>query len=239
MFKINVDCFTKVFLSVMLVLLGITTVIAQEGSATLRGEVLDPSGAVVPGATVSIVNQETGLNRRSVTTSDSGDYVFAALTPGLYRITVEASGFKKSVKEDVRLSVGETQEFKFSMETGGAQETVTVTTEEPLVETSTSKIGGQISQAELTELPSVNRNFIGFVGLLPGVVPNISTESFGSDSVSVNGQDPRFNNFTLDGANNNDDVIGQDPRFNNFTLDGANRFGSRSGISGSDQSVQC
>ncbi|MBA3335068.1 MAG: carboxypeptidase regulatory-like domain-containing protein, partial [Acidobacteria bacterium] len=101
MFKINVDCFTKVFLSVMLVLLGITTVIAQEGSATLRGEVLDPSGAVVPGATVSIVNQETGLNRRSVTTSDSGDYVFAALTPGLYRITVEASGFKKSVKEDV------------------------------------------------------------------------------------------------------------------------------------------
>ncbi|MEJ7862636.1 MAG: TonB-dependent receptor [Pyrinomonadaceae bacterium] len=209
MFKINVDCFTKGFLSVMLVLLGITTVIAQEGSATLRGEVLDPSGAVVPGATVSIVNQETGLNRRSVTTSDSGDYVFAALTPGLYRITVEASGFKKSVKEDVRLSVGETQEFKFSMETGGAQETVTVTTEEPLVETSTSKIGGNISQAELTELPSVNRNFIGFVGLLPGVVPNISTESFGSDSVSVNGQDPRFNNFTLDGANNNDDVIGQ------------------------------
>ncbi|MEJ7698705.1 MAG: TonB-dependent receptor plug domain-containing protein [Pyrinomonadaceae bacterium] len=86
---------------------------------------------------------------------------------------------------------------------------MTVTTEEPLVETSTSKIGGQISQQELTELPSVNRNFIGFVGLLPGVVPNISTESFGSDSVSVNGQDPRFNNFTLDGANNNDDVIGQ------------------------------
>jgi len=209
MSKINVDCFRKFFLLVILVVASIIQVIAQEGSATLRGEVLDPSGAVVPGATVAIVNQETGLNRRSVITSESGDYVFASLTPGLYRITVEAIGYKKSVKEDVRLNVGETQEFKFSMEVGASQETVTVTTEEPLVDVSTSKIGGQISQQELTELPSVNRNFIGFVGLLPGVVPNISTESFGSDSVSVNGQDPRFNNFTLDGANNNDDVIGQ------------------------------
>ena len=62
---------------------------------------------------------------------------------------------------------------------------------------------------ELVELPSVNRNFVGFVGLLPGIIPSISTESFGSDSVTVNGQDPRNNNYMLDGANNNDDVIGQ------------------------------
>ncbi|MGE0043984.1 MAG: TonB-dependent receptor plug domain-containing protein [Vicinamibacterales bacterium] len=59
------------------------------------------------------------------------------------------------------------------------------------------------------ELPSVNRNFVGFVGLLPGIVASISNESFGSDSVSVNGQDSRYNNYLLDGANNNDDVIGQ------------------------------
>ena len=59
------------------------------------------------------------------------------------------------------------------------------------------------------KLPSVNGNFVGFVGLLPGIVPSISTESFGSDSISVNGQDPRNNNYMLDGGNNNDDVIGQ------------------------------
>lgn len=181
----------------------------QEGTATLRGTVLDPNGAVVPAASVSVANQETGINRRTVTTSESGDYVFASLTPGLYRVTVEAANFKTSVKENVRLNVGETQEFNFTLEVGGSQETVTVTAEETLVETSTSRIGGNITQQELIELPSVNRNFIGFVGLVPGVVPNISTESFGSDSVSVNGQDPRYNNFTLDGANNNDDVIGQ------------------------------
>src|SRR5215207_3377304 len=182
---------------------------AQEGTATLRGTVLDANGAAVPGAQVSIVNQETGLNRRTATTGEDGEYVFTSLTPGLYRIMVEAAGFKRSLKENVKLDVGEEQEFKVGLEVGGADETVTVSADEPLIQTTSKEIGGHIGQRELTELPSVNRNFIGFVGLLPGVVPNISTESFGSDSVSVNGQDPRFNNYMLDGSNNNDDVIGQ------------------------------
>lgn len=182
---------------------------AQEGTAALRGTVLDPNGAAVPGAQVSIANQETGLNRRTSTTGEDGEYAFTSLTPGLYRITVEAANFKRVVKEGVKLNVGEEQEFKVNLEIGGAAESVTVTSDNPIVQTTSKEIGGHIGQEELTELPSINRNFIGFVGLLPGVVPNISTESFGSDSVSVNGQDPRFNNYLLDGSNNNDDVIGQ------------------------------
>src|SRR5829696_4745091 len=204
---------TKQFLSFSLmsiVLIGASTALfGQEGTATLRGRVLDPNGAVLPSAIVSIANQETGLNRRTSTTDESGGYVFASLTPGLYRITIEATGFKKSVKENVKLDVGEGQEFDFSLEIGGSQEIVNVTADEPLVDTASSKISGHISEQELIELPSINRNFIGFVGLVPGVVPNISTESFGSDAVSVNGQDPRYNNYLLDSASNNDDVIGQ------------------------------
>src|SRR5206468_11582880 len=69
--------------------------------------------------------------------------------------------------------------------------------------------GATITSDTLVQLASVNGHFIGFVGLLPGIVPSISTESFGSDSISVNGQDPRNNNYMLDGGNNNDDVIGQ------------------------------
>jgi outer membrane receptor protein involved in Fe transport len=204
------DCdLLTVFIFILLFAFGTTIIVAQEGTASLRGTVTDPNGAVVPNATVSVANQETGINRRTTTTNDSGNYVFTSLTPGLYRVSVEGTGFKKSVKEDIRLNVGETQEFNFAMEVGGSTETVVVTSEEPLVETSSSKIGGNISQNELIELPSINRNFIGFVGLVPGVVPNISTESFGSDAVSVNGQDPRYNNYLLDSANNNDDVIGQ------------------------------
>ena len=84
-----------------------------------------------------------------------------------------------------------------------------MTTESPLVDVTSKEIGGNITSETLTQLPSVNGNFIGFIGLLPGIVPSISTESFGSDAISVNGQDPRNNNYSVDGGNNNDDVIGQ------------------------------
>jgi type 1 fimbria pilin len=143
MFKINVDCFMKLFLMTLLIVANVLSATAQDGTATLRGTIIDSNGAVVPAATVSVANEETGTNRRTATTSESGDYVFASLTPGLYRVTVEAANFKKSVKENIRLNVGETQEFDFSLEVGASQETVTVTSDEPLVETSTSKIGGQ------------------------------------------------------------------------------------------------
>src|SRR5262249_53977546 len=93
------------------------------------------------------------------------------------------------------------------MEVGSIEQTVTVTADSPLVDVTSKEIGGNITNQTLVELPSVNGNFIGFVGLLPGIVPSISTESFGSDSISVNGQDPRNNNYMLDGGDNNDDVI--------------------------------
>ncbi len=195
----------------LIVYLGIIAapLFAQEGTSTLRGAVVDQSGSVVPGATVSIANQATGLNRRTVSTNSNGDYVFTSLIPGAYRITIEAQGFKKATQENVLLAVGETRELRIAMEAGGVNETINITAEAPIIATTSKEIGGHINQRALTELPSINRNFIGFVGLLPGVVPNISTESFGSDSVNVNGQDSRYNNFLLDGANNNDDVIGQ------------------------------
>src|SRR5262245_14122141 len=135
------------------VVLGTAVILfGQEGTATLRGRVLDPNGAILPAATVSIANQETGLNRRTATTDEAGNYVFASLTPGLYRITVDATGFKKSVKDNVKLDVGEAQEFDFTLEVGGSQEVVNVTSEEPLVDSASSKISGHIGEKELIEL---------------------------------------------------------------------------------------
>src|SRR5947208_2898893 len=78
-----------------------------------------------------------------------------------------------------------------------------------LAQQGTTELRGRVVDTQSGVLPGVNGNFVGFVGLLPGIVPSISTESFGSDSISVNGQDPRNNNYMLDGGNNNDDVIGQ------------------------------
>src|SRR4029079_6789754 len=158
--------------------------------------------------TVVVRNQETGMVRQTVSGSD-GTFIASGLVPGTYQVNAELQGFKKFERKDLRLEVGRTSSIDVQMTVGGVEETVTVTTESPLVDVTSKEIGGNITSETLVKLTSVNGNFIGFVGLLPGSIPWISTESFGSDAISVNGQDPRNNNYMLDGGNNNDDVIGQ------------------------------
>jgi hypothetical protein len=189
-------------------IVGAGNVLAQQGTAEIRGRVLDQSGAALPGATVVVRNQASGVFRQGVSTAD-GSYFLAGVVPGVYELSAELSGFKKYQRKDVRLEVGKTSTLDVSLEVGGLTEQLTVSAESPIVDVSSKEVGGHITNTDLISLPSVNRNFIGFIGLLPGVVPSISTESFGSDSVSVNGQDARNNNYLVDGANNNDDVIGQ------------------------------
>jgi hypothetical protein len=181
---------------------------AQESSAELRGRALDPQGAAVSGATLTITNQATGVYRHS-TTGDDGAYFVTALAPGLYTLVAESPGFKKYSRSDIRLDLGRTTTLDLPLEIGGLAETVTISAATPLVDVTSKQIGGNVTNREVTSLPSVNGNFVGMVALLPGMVANISTESFGSDAVSANGMDSRNNNFLLDGANNNDDVIGQ------------------------------
>jgi Carboxypeptidase regulatory-like domain/TonB-dependent Receptor Plug Domain len=192
----------------LLILVFPTLAAAQQGSTELRGRVMDAQGGGVPGATVTIRNQESGMFRQVVSSAD-GSYFLSGVTPGTYELTTELSGFKRYSRRDLRLEIGKTTTLDIRLELGTVQEEVTVSAESPLVDVTSTEVGGHIDSRELTDLPSVNRNFIGFIGLLPGVIPNISTESFGSDSVNVNGQDSRNNNYMLDGANNNDDVIGQ------------------------------
>ena len=170
--------------------------------------VVDAQEAALPGVTIVLTNQASGLFRQA-TTNDDGRYFITALTPGLYEIAAELGGFKRYTRRDVRLDLGRTTTLDVQMEIGALTEVVTVQASTPLVDLTSKEIGGNVTNREVTMLPSVNGNFVGMVALLPGIVSNVSTESFGSDAVSVNGMDSRNNNFMLDGANNNDDVIGQ------------------------------
>ncbi len=181
---------------------------AQQGTTEVRGQITDPQGAVLPGVAVVVRNQDTGMFRETVSNPD-GTFFVSGIVPGMYQIEAELQGFKKYVRRDVRLEIGKTTTADIRLDVGSLEESVTVTAETPLVDLTSKEVGGSVTARELVELPSVNRNFVGFVGLLPGIIPSISTESFGSDSVTVNGQDPRNNNYMLDGGNNNDDVIGQ------------------------------
>ena len=184
------------------------SVFAQQGTSEIRGKVADAQGAAVPGATIVVRNQDTGMFRETVSGAD-GTYLVSGILPGVYEITAELQGFKKLGLKDIRLEIGKTSTIDLALAVGALEEVVSVSAESPLVDVTSKEVGGNITGNELVDLPSINRNFIGFIGLLPGIVPSISTESFGSDSISVNGSDPRNNNYMLDGGNNNDDVIGQ------------------------------
>jgi Carboxypeptidase regulatory-like domain/TonB-dependent Receptor Plug Domain len=193
---------------ILMILLVAVSASAQQGTTELRGRVIDSQGAVLPGVIVVVRNQETGMFRETASGQD-GTFIASGIVPGTYQVSAEMQGFKKFERKDLRLEVGKTSSIDVTMAVGSVEETITVKAESPLVDVTSKEIGGNITSETLVKLPSVNGNFVGFVGLLPGIVPSISTESFGSDSISVNGQDPRNNNYMLDGGNNNDDVIGQ------------------------------
>ena len=193
---------------VLVVLVSATAVLAQQGTTEMRGRVLDTQGAVLPAVAVTVRNQETGMFRETLSGQD-GTYFVGGIVPGRYEIVAELQGFKKFSRRDIDLELGKTATVDIPLEVGALSETVNVTSETPILDVTSKEVGGNITTRELVELPTINGNFVGFVGLLPGIVPTISTESFGSDSITVNGQDPRNNNYMLDGGNNNDDVIGQ------------------------------
>jgi hypothetical protein len=200
--------FRRLLLLISLAALLAPPAAAQQGTSEIRGVVRDQQGGVLAGATVTVRNQDTGMFRETVSNQD-GSYFVSGIVPGRYEITASLDGFRPAVQRELVLQLGRTLSLDVVLQVGNLAEALTVTAESPVVDVTSKEVGGNITSRELTDLPSINRNYIGFVGLLPGIIPNISTESFGSDSVNVNGQDSRNNNYMLDGANNNDDVIGQ------------------------------
>ena len=180
---------------------------AQLGTGDLRGRVIDPQGALLPGATVVATNEASGQYRETVSSID-GTFSMIALMPGTYELTATLSGFKKYQRGNVRVEVGKAVSIDISLPLGGIEESITVTAESPLVDTSSKQIGGVVSSQELNDIPSINRNFTTYLGTLPGVTAFVSTDSFGADSIRINGQGTQNVNYTLDGAGNNDTFNG-------------------------------
>lgn len=194
------------------VLLGIfllapATATAQLGTGDLRGKVVDQQGAVLPGVTVIATNEGSGQYRETISSAD-GTFSMIALTPGLYEVKATLAGFKTYQRAGVRVEVGKAFSIDVPLSVGGIEEQVTVTAETPLVDTSSKQIGGVVTSQELNDIPSINRNFTTYLGTLPGVTAFISTDSFGADSIRINGQGTQNVNYTLDGAGNNDTFNG-------------------------------
>lgn len=182
---------------------------AQAVTATLVGTVTDQTGAVVPNASVSVLNQATGNVTRSATNA-SGNYTFSLLPPGTYTVTAAASGFQKSETSGVNVPVNTTTRVDVSLRPGSAAQTVTVTDRAPLLQTDRADISGQIDSKQVLQLPVGNsQNFQELESLMPGVSAPIYDHSTfydaqNSESFDVNGQSELSNNLQFEGVDDNE-----------------------------------
>ncbi len=182
---------------------------AQSFTATLRGTVRDPSGAVIPGATITIRNVNKGWTRTTVT-NESGDYVVTQLPADSYAVTAQATGFKTEVREGIVLQVGQEARLDFTLVVGELEERIVVTAGAPLVQSENAMVGSVIDEQKVKELPLNGREFWQLAQLAPNVFnpPQGSTLGFrGGFNVAGN---PEVNNyFLLDGIDNNDETTMQ------------------------------
>lgn len=182
---------------------------AQSASADLTGTVADPSRAYIGGATITVTNIATGL-QRTAATDPTGTYRIPLLPPGEYEIKAEMNGFAPQRRRGVALTVGQTVNISFELAIGIKSEVEVVETSLPLIETERTHQAGTITQKAITNLPINGRNFLDFARLTPGVVeenPTILDAQLPftpSSGLSFAGQNGRANSVQIDGVDNND-----------------------------------
>src|SRR2546426_6922555 len=158
-----------VFSTTLVVLLFSFALSAQGNFGRILGSVKDPTGAVLPGATVNIIDTQRGL-ARTVTSDEAGLYNAPTLTPGTYTVRVEFPGFKTLSRENVVVEVGSEIRVDLIIEPGAQNETVTVNEATPLVDATGSTLGGTLSNADINDMPLNGRNYQNLLNLRPGVV---------------------------------------------------------------------
>jgi hypothetical protein len=193
---------------------------AQTDTGRVTGTVTDTTGAIIPGATVTLTNKDTSAVQ-TLTSNDQGFFSFAGVPRGNYTVDASKDGFSK-LEQNFVLQVSQVQTIEFHMQVGGSNTTVEVTDAAPLVDLATSSIGEVVEGRQVTELPLNGRNFTQLALLTPGVTRgqygssasgvNGDAETFrnqesGGGAVSANGLRQQANNYILDGVDNNEALV--------------------------------
>src|SRR5579885_3009356 len=201
----NLWCFLP---HVLILLLLLAPAYGQKITGTISGSVTDPSGAVVPDATGTITNTETGLQR--VTTSNvSGEFSAPDLHAGLYKVVIKQSNFKEFIADKVELHVSSEATINAQLQLGNSNETVTVEANTIQVQTDNASLGEVVEGQQVRDLPLNSRNFVALTQLAPGVSAANQFDAVGKGlrggvDFAVNGNSIKDNLFLVDGVNNND-----------------------------------
>src|SRR5215813_10927900 len=198
---------------VLMLLAFAPTAPAQTATGGVNGNVSDPSGAIVPGATIKLTNEATQVETLSKT-NETGNYLFVGVQPGIYTLKVEMAGFRTVEAKGLKVDVSQTVTQNFTFQVGGVTETIEVGFAAPLVAATTSELGTAIEQRVVEDLPLNGRNFTQLLTLTPGATP-VSTAQGSGISVqdaaisgipgssfskpSVQGQPNRSTLYYLDG----------------------------------------
>ncbi len=186
-----------------------TLVSAQGTGGRILGRVSDPTGATLAGVKITLTNDATNVSSETVTNAN-GDYGFPQVPVGSYRMEFDLTGFKKNVQRAVSVSLNQVVTVNSVLQIGAAKETVEVTSEAPLVDTTSTQLGAVMDSRQVSNLPLNSRDTYQLLQLQPGVMSTVGSSNtliYGSDSpgaVSVNGGRGRANNFSVNGGDAND-----------------------------------
>jgi Carboxypeptidase regulatory-like domain len=180
---------------------------AQSTGGRVRGTVSDPSGAAVAAVPLTLINEATHATR-TVQSGANGEYIFVEVPVGSYEIDVTQAGFKKFVRKGITLDLDEVLSFDISLQLGSTTETVEVTGEPPVIDTTSTQLGTIVNERASTQLPLNERDVYQLLQLQPGVQSQLGNDLFyGSDKpgvVTVNGGRGRSNNYSVNGGDGND-----------------------------------
>ena len=200
---------TRGLVVVSLCLVCSTLLLAQGTGGRIIGRVADSSGAVLAGVKVTVTNEATGISR-DTQTNGSGDYAFPEVPVGTYTLSFDLTGFKTSISKGVGVQLNQVITFNSTLQVGETKELVEVTSEAPLVDTTSTQLGAVMDNRQVQNLPLNTRDTYQLLQLQPGVMSTVGSSNtliYGSDSpgaVSVNGGRGRSNNFSVNGGDAND-----------------------------------
>jgi hypothetical protein len=195
-------------LSLALMVCTAAAAFAQNTSGNVSGRVLDQSQAAVPGVAVTATNSATGFNRATVT-DDEGVYRLTALPVGTYELKVELAGFQTRVREIV-VQIGANLDVNFDLAMQALAENVQVQADTPLIETTTSSVGGVVDTRRIESMPLNGRQFANLAATIPGVGLGFHSDPTKSTQYApqIGGGNGRNLNYQIDGGDNNDDTVG-------------------------------
>src|SRR5438309_2890213 len=194
-----------------IVVLSVLPALAQT-QASISGVIHDPTGAVIPGVTVTVTNPATNFVRAAIS-NEAGVYNFPSLQPGRYNIKVELPGFRTITQNDLELQIQQSARLDFTLQVGEVSQTVEVSGTAALIATENATVGTVIENRRIVEMPLNGRNFLQLVALSPNVSYGFSDSTQATtrqggqraqQNISVAGQRSEFNHFTLDGVENTD-----------------------------------